>query len=132
MKVFLRTGRWLVYAVGRRCRLLLASVILIASASVSAQGWLGLELSPVPGNTARAHHLAPGAGAHIVRVLTGGPAERAGLRSGDIVLRLDGYEVRGPAGVKQIAERLKPGRYVPVVIMRYGNLMEIYVSPTPE
>jgi S1-C subfamily serine protease len=76
--------------------------------------WLGLESSdPVtPG--------AP-AGAEVQSVVTGGPAEQAGVRQGDIVTELDGRPVRGSADVSRIVNAKRPGDDISIRVDRSGQ-----------
>lgn len=46
----------------------------------------------------------------------GGPAERAGLRAGDVIVRLDGHDTPGEAAFGDALAHLKPGQRVPVMI----------------
>ncbi len=98
---------------------------------VLAEARLGMFVDRVPKITANAHNLAPGTGAHIVSVTTGGPAARAGLRAGDIILRINEQLIHDPQDVAAIGETLTPGQAVPVEIVRDGNLMQLYVQPSP-
>lgn len=50
-----------------------------------------------------------GAGAVITRVEPGGPADRAGLRRGDVILAVDGAAVQGSRGLDEIVAGYRPG-----------------------
>ena len=114
-------------------RCLTLSLLLVCMSPVAlAQAWLGIEIEPVPTNTANVHNLPHGAGAHISAVIPQGPADRAGLQAGDIILHLNYQEINGPASVVGLARKLEPGRAVPVGIMRYGKRMLVYVLPQPK
>lgn len=114
-------------------RHLTLSLLLVCMSPVAlAQAWLGVEIEPVPTNTANVHNLPHGTGAHIAAVVPHGPADRAGLQSGDIILHLNYQEIHGPASVVGLTRKLEPGRAVPVGIMRYGKRMLVYVLPRPK
>ncbi len=104
--------------------------LCVLSLPALAQARLGVIVDRVPDNTASAHKLVPDTGAHIVQVIRDGPSDRAGLRSGDIILRIDEQPIRGVRDVARIAGTLSPGQTVPVEIMRDGNLMRVYVQPS--
>ncbi len=58
--------------------------------------WLGAKLEAVSGDVAQAIGLDRTAGALVVSTMPGGPAERAGLRPGDVILTVDGRPVTDP------------------------------------
>lgn len=109
----------------------LVLTLCVWSLPVLAEARLGMYVDRVPEITANAHDLAPNTGAHIVSVVSRGPAARAGLRAGDIILRINQQLIHDPEDVTAIAEALTPGQDVPVEIMRDGNLMQLYVQPSP-
>jgi S1-C subfamily serine protease len=119
--IALARGRWPV---------LLALLFCMASPWALAGGRLGIAVDRVPDITAGAHNLPPNTGAHIASVAAGGPADRAGLRQGDIILRINERPIHGPEDVAAMAETLIPGKDVPVDVLRYGNEMQFYVSPS--
>jgi S1-C subfamily serine protease len=111
------------------------SVVLVllfcfASQAALAGARLGIAVDKVPDITAGAHNLPPNTGAHVASVTAGGPADRAGLRQGDIILRINERPIHGPDDVAAIAETLTPGKEVPVDILRFGNEMQLYVLPS--
>lgn len=118
-------------SVVRSCGLVLSLLgLCILSLPALAQARLGVIVDRVPDNTANAHKLAPNTGAHIVRVIRGGPSARAGLQSGDIILRINEQLVQSAQDVAEIARTLAPGQMIPVEIMRNGSLMRVYVQPS--
>jgi putative serine protease PepD len=62
----------------------------------------------------------PGGGARLQSVETGGPAERAGLKVGDVVLRIDGRTVEEPADLIALVRKYAPGTPVRVDYTRSG------------
>ncbi len=78
-------------------------------------------------------------GAVIEAVTPGGPADRAGIRSGDVILRLNGQLVvsstdRRPPGLRLIgiAARLEPNDTVPVELRRGTQRRKVSLVTTPE
>jgi Do/DeqQ family serine protease len=68
--------------------------------------WLGAGAQPVTAEIAQGLGLPRPAGVLITNVYRGGPADRAGLRSGDLVLKVDGRDVFDPQTLKfRIASR---------------------------
>src|SRR5829696_9096783 len=64
---------------------------------------------------------APTGGAEIATVNTGTPGDKAGLREGDIVTKVDGKEVKGAADVSQHISGKKPGDKIEVEVERNGR-----------
>jgi len=109
----------------------LALLLQLTSPPASAEIWLGMEVDLVPRTTAAVRDLAPGAGAHVAKIIPGGPADQAGLASGDIILRMNYKPVIGPRSILRIAQNLQAGQSVPVQILRYGKIMQLYIVPRP-
>ena len=71
---------------------------------------------------------AVGDGVELVGVNPGGPAERAGLRAGDVVVTIDGVDVRTLGGLLGEVERRSVGDTVELQIVRDGVPIEVSVQ----
>ena len=87
---------------------------------------IGIRLSPVPRPTPTSP--VP-AGAVIRAVQPGGPADRAGLKVDDVILRFDGQVVDGPAAVVSAIERRGVGATVVLEVQRAQERVSINVKP---
>ena len=85
------------------------------------RGWLGVRIQEVTAEIAESLNLGGTRGALIAGVEANGPAGPAGLRTGDVVLRFDGKEVRNSRELPRIVSETAVGKAVPVVIMRGGR-----------
>ena len=85
---------------------------IIATGRVS-RGWLGVSARDVIHETTGA-----AAGAALVAVQRGGPADRAGLRAGDTVLSINGKEVVDTAALINETAALSPGTQAQFKILR--------------
>lgn len=84
------------------------------------RGWLGVRIQDVTEDVAEAMGLDKAAGALITDVLEG-PAEEAGLRSGDVIVNFDGVDVSDTrALVRQVGDS-EVGKSVRVVVQRDGK-----------
>jgi serine protease Do len=89
------------------------------------RGWLGVRLANVtPPIAERAGHRGD-AGAVVTRITPNGPAARAGLRAGDIVLRFNGAEVRDSRALTRMVGDSAVGTTVPLDIVRDGERMTL-------
>jgi putative serine protease PepD len=70
---------------------------------------------------------AIGAGVEMVDVHAGGPAARAGLRTGDVVIALDGVDVNTLGGLFDEVERRSVGDSVELAVLRDGAVLELAV-----
>ena len=68
-------------------------------------------------------------GALVSAVQPGGPAERAGLRRGDVIVAVGGRGVGGPADVVNAVERAAIGRPLDFTINRNGSRQDLQVIP---
>jgi serine protease DegS len=92
------------------------------------RGWLGIEVQRMPPAVATANHLNPGNGVVITGVYTEGPGAVAGLRTGDILLAINGQAVGdGHAGLNLLAAT-RPGDKVALMVVRSGNQLELKMT----
>ena len=95
---------------------------IIASGRVS-RGWLGVSARDVIHETTGA-----AAGAALVAVQRGGPADRAGLRAGDTVLSINGKEVVDTAALINETAALNPGTQAQFKILRGREAVSLAVE----
>jgi serine protease Do len=57
-----------------------------------------------------------------------GPADRAGLRAGDVIVRLDGRPTRSEAAFGDVLARLRPGERVAVTVVGQGGERTVSVT----
>jgi serine protease Do len=92
------------------------------------RGWLGVTIQELTPEISREFGHTSSGGALVGEALEGSPAEKAGLRRGDIILRFGGKEVSGPSALKNIVAEQKPGAKVPVNILRDKKNMTMTVT----
>jgi serine protease Do len=76
----------------------------------------------------REEHQAPGHGVLVTEVRDG-PAKRAGVRAGDLVLMLDNSKVADAAAFERLASDLAPGKAVSILVQRQGNPIFLALKP---
>jgi serine protease Do len=84
------------------------------------RAFLGVMIQPVTPDIAKAFKLAKAEGALIGDVSEGSPAERAGLKSGDVVTKVDGQMVNDSRSLQLMIAEMKPGKVVHLSVIRDG------------
>jgi serine protease Do len=85
------------------------------------RGYLGVQIQPVTKEIAEAVGLEAGKGALIAQPQPDSPAAKAGLRSGDIILSMDGVAIEDHRDLSRKVAMVAPGRTVEVTIFRRGQ-----------
>jgi Do/DeqQ family serine protease len=85
-----------------------------------ARAWLGASVQAVDGEVARALGLARPAGVLVDQVYEGGPAARAGVRPGDVILAVGDVEVFDERGLNFRLALGTPGESTEVEVWRRG------------
>jgi len=92
------------------------------------RGRLGVAIQEVSAPLARSFRLDPARGALVTSVDPEGPARRAGIAVGDIILRLDGKDVAEAAELPRLVAQAKPGAEVAVEVWRDGRSRALKVT----
>jgi serine protease Do len=92
------------------------------------RGRIGVQIQEVSKETADAFGLSKSAGALVNSVEKGGPAEKAGLESGDIILKADGRTVNSSSELPRIITQIKPGTRIPVQVWRKGATKDMTIT----
>lgn len=100
---------------------------LIAKGKVQ-RGYLGVAIGTVTAEAARQLHLPRIEGVVITEVYPSGAAARAGLQSGDVILRINGREVNETNQLQRTVAMNRPGDQVSVEILRSGQQFSIPVT----
>jgi S1-C subfamily serine protease len=95
------------------------------------RGYLGVagQDAPVPRAVARAHRLAATSGVRVMSIEIGGPAARAGLEAGDIVIALGASPVAGVDDLHRLLTDDAIDRAVPLTVLRGVRLETISITP---
>jgi len=82
------------------------------------RGWLGVTIQDVDRNLAESFGLDRPRGALLVQVAEDGPADKAGLEAGDIIITFDGQDIPASADLPHVVGLVAPDTVVPVEIVR--------------
>ncbi len=82
------------------------------------RGWLGVTIQDVDKNLADSFGLKRPRGALLVQVAEDGPAAKAGLEAGDVIITFDGHDIPASADLPHVVGLVAPDTVVPVEIIR--------------
>ncbi len=90
----------------------------IVSTGSVVRGWIGVEAQEITPELADSFKVTSGKGALIAGVLHDSPAERAGIKAGDILMAVQGKPVKDPAAMLNLVAALPPGKPATLQIRR--------------
>ncbi|MEO0636997.1 MAG: Do family serine endopeptidase [Pseudomonadota bacterium] len=92
------------------------------------RGWLGVQIQPVTDELAEAVGLQEALGAIVADATADGPAEAAGMRTGDIVLSVNDQQIEDPKDLATTIAAFDPGSTADIQIWRDGESQVIAVE----
>jgi serine protease Do len=91
------------------------------------RGWLGVRIQTVNDELAEGLRLQQTKGALVANVTPGGPAEKAGIKQGDVILKFDGRDVDAMRTLPRMVAETPINKKVDVVVVRQGKEMTVQV-----
>jgi S1-C subfamily serine protease len=97
------------------------------------RGWIGVagQNARLRRQLVRRHGLAHESGVLVLSVENGSPAERTGLREGDIIVQLSGQAVQGVDDLHRLLSGRAIGVEAPVAVLRNSERVELAIIPAP-
>lgn len=92
------------------------------------RGRLGVQISEVTREVAESLGLGTTRGVEVSMVEAGGPAEKAGIKVGDIITRFNGQAIENPGDLPRLVGATKVGSRATVTVWRRGQQQEIPVT----
>ena len=92
------------------------------------RGWLGVSMRDMNSETAQAFNLPDIAGTLVIGVLRNGPADRAGIQPGDILLGVNGKLLADSSAVLSYVAQLAPGAQAQISVMRKRSERKVNVT----
>ena len=98
---------------------------------VVRRSFIGVQAQTAGLNRAIAHHygLDIATGALVIGVESGGPADKAGLREGDVIVNFAGQPVEGVDVLHRLLDESRIGQATPLAILRGSKRVEMKVMP---
>jgi S1-C subfamily serine protease len=92
------------------------------------RGWLGVALQPITVPDGLAAKTGHGSGRMVVSVTPGGPADEAGLITGDVLLALNGHAASGPHTFRAFLAEEQIGSEIEIKLLRDGSLRTVVLT----
>ena len=92
------------------------------------RGWMGVVIQNIDETMAQALGLGKPMGVVISESTKGGPAEKAGLKRGDVVLEFNGKKVSDTVSLRNMVVETKPGSRAVITIVREGKQKQVTVE----
>tara|TARA_B100000214_G_scaffold155174_1_gene111274 strand:- start:553 stop:1638 length:1086 start_codon:yes stop_codon:yes gene_type:complete len=89
------------------------------------RGWLGVRIQEVTDEMAMVAGLKEKTGAFIGGVSEGSPADKGGMKSGDIVLEFDGQKIKTMRNLPKVVANTKPNKKVTIKVWREKKLVTL-------
>ncbi len=99
-----------------------------------SRGWLGVYIQQVTAQLAKAFGLNKPGGALIGQVMPNGPAGKAGLKDGDIIIDFNGKVIEESSELPPLVGAVHPGSTVPVTVIRNGQrkVLKVKIEELPD
>jgi S1-C subfamily serine protease len=94
------------------------------------RAYLGLVTVPAPLSAPQRERFGRASGLRVAEVVDGGPAGRAGLRTGDLLLAAAGHPVSAAQDLQRLMFGEAIGRPIAITVMRNGALVDVIAEPS--
>ncbi len=92
-----------------------------------SRGYLALYPQDIDQDLAKALKLKSTEGSLVADVTPGGPADKAGIKRGDVIVEFNGKKIQNSIQFRNMVAQVAPGKTVEVVLIRNGNEMKLDV-----
>lgn len=100
---------------------------LIKSGRV-VRGWLGVAIQDVTDELSRSFGVREREGVLVADVIKGGPAEKAGVRPGDVVVEFNGVKIKEVPDLQRRVANVTPGETVKLTVVRDKQMVPVTVA----
>jgi serine protease DegQ len=99
----------------------------IITTGTVTRGWIGVEPQDVTPEIAESFGLEQKTGAIVAGVLKGGPADKAGIKPGDILIGVNGQDITDTTRLLNVIAQIKPGTDAKVHLVRKNKELDLTV-----
>lgn len=88
---------------------------------VVQRGFIGISINNVDGKLAEEMDLPVTQGVYVAEIMEDGPADKAGMREGDIIISIEDVDIKNIADLQEQSARRSPGDRINVIVNRNGS-----------
>ncbi len=92
------------------------------------RGWLGVTIEDIDEEKAKALGLSKPMGALVVSVVEGDPADKAGIKAGDVILAVNDRPIKDSRDLTRVIGNFPPGEKVKITIWHRGKIKKVWVK----
>lgn len=92
------------------------------------RGWLGVHIQPLTPELIKQFNLKDDKGVLLSDVVEGGPAEKGGLKRGDVIIEYDDKKIESPVHLRNTVAATPPGKNIKIRVIRDGKPLVFYVK----
>ena len=92
------------------------------------RGWLGVLIQEISDEIAESLGMKAARGALVSSATAGGPAEKAGVKTGDVIIKFNDTEIKNMKELPRVVAGTPVGKSVPLVILRNGKELTLNVT----
>ncbi|MEH6490833.1 DegQ family serine endoprotease [Halopseudomonas sp.] len=117
-QIFTRSGGFMGLSFAIPMDVAMDVVEQIKATGTVQRGWLGVVIQEVNKDLAESFELPKPAGALVAQIMPGGPADKGGLKVGDVIMEFNGQEISRSSDLPHAVGRVRPGSEASMVVMR--------------
>lgn len=132
-QIYSRTGGFMGLSFTIPIDLAMDVVSQLKSKGSVTRGWLGILIQDVTPDLAESFGMDRPGGALVAQVLPNSPAEKAGIKVGDVVAEFNNTQITDSASLPPIVGRIQVGEEVPVKVLRDGkpHVVKVKIGELP-
>jgi serine protease DegQ len=92
------------------------------------RGWIGVEVQDITPELADSFKLPNTHGVLIAGIVRGGPADRAGVKPGDILIEVDGKPIADSSAMLNLVAAAQPGKPAALKLIRNSSTLSMKVT----
>lgn len=127
-QIFSNTGGFMGLSFAIPIELVLDVVEQLKTGGQVSRGWLGVMIQEVTRELAESFNMDRPRGALVSKIVGDGPAEKAGIKVGDIIVEFNGEPIEGSSSLPPLVGRVRSGESAKVKLLRDGRIKDVTVK----